>query len=487
MKLTKRIISLLMAMLMLCSGMVITAFAEGESTVEYTLTADNCSVDIEKVEIFVKAAKVTIEGTEYDVTFSATQSDDNTKTLRALRDTDGNTIFTDPVTGKSYNIRGTVKAGENDVLVTNTFKVEVLKSKAAPAAPVAKKVTSDEIEIVSVSGCEYRIDGGEWQTSNIFKGLEAEVSYKIEMRYAKTATHYASPSASITVKTLKETDGNTPDDIKLVDKTNKTLTVEAYETVTIDEKDTLIKVTNVEFSIDNGKTWQATGAFTGLKADTTYQIIARYTHDKTVEEANPASAPKEFITNARDSYPADLKKCTFKASDGDNYANESISITVVADTAPARYEAQYGDTRYIPVYYTIGNDTTPKYFSTKDQRTFTASFVPGEAYANKKVEIKVYYLKEKCRGENPDNNNIAEWISVGELETKTYKVEVGEVHTFFTDVKNFFLGIFDALVNTIPAAINDMLSGFDFSGALEGLAGLLEGVDLGGLTGTTNK
>ena len=84
-----------------------------------------------------------------------------------------------------------------------------------------------------------------------------------------------------------------------------------------------------------------------------------------------------------------------------------------------------------------------------------------------------------------EENGEAVWIAVSEYEVKSYKVNVGEVHNFFTDVKNFFLGIFNALFNTIPAVINGWLSGFDFSGVMEGAAGLLEG--LGGLTGTTNK
>lgn len=482
MKLTKRILSLLMAMLMLCSGMAVNAFAAGETEDLYTLNADNCYVDIENVEIVVKAAKVTIDGTEYDVDFTATQADDATKTLRALKDTAGNTIFTNPVTGKSYKILGTVTVGTSETIATNTFKVEVLKSKNAPSAPVAKKVTANSIEVSTVSGCEYRINGGKWVTTPVFSGLEAATAYKIEMRYAKTTTHYASPASSITVKTLKAASNKVPDDIRLTDKTDKTLTVAAYQKVTVDEKEAYIAAENVEFSINGGKTWQATGTFTGLKADTTYQVIARYTHDATTEEANPATAPKEFITNARESYPADIKKCSVKASDGDNYANESISITVSADTAPHKYDAQYGDTRYRPAYYTYTGNSEPLKFSTKDHKTYTASFVPGEANANKTIEVKVYFVKEKCLGELDGE---AVWAQVGESEIKTCKVKVGEVHNFFTDVKNFFLGIFDALFNTIPGAINGWLKDFDFSGAIKGLTGLLEGLkglDLGGTT-----
>ncbi|MBR3819466.1 MAG: hypothetical protein IKJ41_10035 [Clostridia bacterium] len=473
MKLTKRILSLLMAMLMLCSGMAITASAAGET---YTLTADNCYVDIENVEIFVKAATVEIDGEEYAVVFSATQADDATKELRALQDTKGNTVFTNPVTGKSYKIQGTVTVAEKETLVTNTFTVEVLKSKNAPAAPVAKKITATTIEISSVSGCEYRIkvDGEwkEWQKSNAFTGLDAETAYAIEMRYAKTATHYASPAAAITVKTLKAADPEyIPALPELVNKTESTITVKEVE--------------NVEFSIDGGKTWQETGEFKGLKADSTYSIIARYVYDELEQEANVATAPKAFITNARAAYPADIKKCTVSASDGDNYANESIKLTVNADTAPDKYDAQYGDTKYVPVHYTITGSTEPLYFNpSKDGKVYTSDFTPGESNANKEITVTVYFQKFKCRGE--DDKGETYWIAEGEPEVKTCKVKVGEVHNFFTDVKNFFLGIFNFLFNDLPAKINDLIGEFDITGMVEGLAGLTEmlgGLDLGGLMG----
>ncbi len=471
MKLTKRLFSLLLAMLMLCSGMTILANAEDAAPL-YTLNSDNCYIDVEKLEIVVKNATIEVEGVSYEVAFTATQSDDTTKTLRGLKDTENNTtIFTDPVTGKTYNVVGKITVGETAEVVTNTFAVEVLKSQAAPSTPVPKKITASSIEIGSVVGCEYRINGGEWVKTGTFSGLEAETSYTIEMRFAKTATHYASPVSSVTVTTLKATEGKLPALPALADKTNNSITV--------------VEVDGVEFSIDNGKTWQENGKFTGLKAAATYSIIARYAHDATIEEANPATAPATFITNERESYPADLKNCTFKASEGDNYANESIDITVTADSASKKYNAQYGDTKYIPAYYTIGTSTEQnKFTASSDGKTFKASFIPGEANANKKLAVNVYYEKQKCYGEN--DNGEADWRTVGELEVKTYYVQVGEVHNFFTDVKNFFLGIFDFLFNTLPAAINNFLTGDDFGKIMDGAGGLLEGlkdVDFGALLG----
>ncbi len=471
MKLTKRIISLFMAMLMLCSGMVVTAFAEA-ATYPYTLNKDNCYVQTDKVRIFVEAASLTQDGEELEIEFTAIEKGNTqAEPLEANYDKDGNTIFPYPATGKTYIVKGSVYNGETSTPVTNEFEVKVLNAKNAPTAPVAKKITATSIEISAVSGCEYRIDGKAYQTSNVFTGLTPDTFYKIEMRYAETSTHYASPAATLSVKTLKTADpANKADVPVLLNKTESTITVK--------------EIDGVEFSINDGATWQASGVFTGLKADTTYTVIARKVYDDKVQEANPTSDPAHFITNARAVYPADIKKCSVTLSDGDNYANEKIKVTVNADTAPNKYEAQYGDTKYVPTYYKVtGYTDTFEFNPSADGKVYTSDFIPGEGNANKEITVTVYFQKMKCRGE--DENGKALWINEGEPETKTAKVKVGEVHNFFTDVKNFFLGIFDALFNTIPAAISDMLKGFDLSGLLNGLNDLLkglEGMDLGALT-----
>lgn len=470
MKLTKRIISLLMAVLMLCSGMAVTAFAENATEPPYTLDAENCYIDIDRLEIVVKDASVEVDGVVYDVVFSATQKDDETKTLRGLKDAENNTIFTDPVTGKTYNVKGSITVGEEVKDVTNIFAIEVLKAQSAPAVPVAKKITSSSIEINNVSGCEYRINGGNWGDKVVFTDLTPDTVYTIEMRVKKTATHYASPIVSLTVKTLKAADAAyVPATPVLINKTESTLVVKEAD--------------GVEFSIDGGKTWQKSGTFKSLKADSTYSIIARYTFDAKEQDPNPSTVPVQFITNERATYYADLNKCTFTAPNGDNYANESISVSITIDVATGKYGAQYGDTKYVPAYYTIGSSTEAKNFSpSADGKTFKASFVPGEENADKKLAVKVYYEKMKYHGE--DENGKPIWKSTGEIESRTYYVNVGEVHTALTDIKGFFLEIFNVLFNTIPAALNELLKGFDLSGFLNGLnevLGALNGADLGGL------
>ena len=50
-----------------------------------------------------------------------------------------------------------------------------------------------------IPGCEFRMDGGAWQTSTTFDGLTANTTYSFEARKAETETHFASeagPAAS---------------------------------------------------------------------------------------------------------------------------------------------------------------------------------------------------------------------------------------------------------------------------------------------------
>lgn len=487
MKLTKRILSFVMAALMLFSGMAISASA---AFTKYTLSASNCYVDKENGVIFVEKATVSVDSENYDIVYTATQKDDATKTLKAAKDDDGNTLFLNPTTGKTYIVKGTVTIDGISEDATNVFSVTMLKSQSAPAAPVPKKITSTSIEINAVSGCEYRIviNGDEkFGSKTTFTGLKPGTYYTFEMRYAETSVYYASPVSTANIKTLALADSDVPHQPIFVDKTNKTITVAANP---LDDTSKTI-----QFSIDDGKTWQETGHFTGLSADKTYAVIARYKFDASTQEPNSACEPIEIRTNARDTYPANINNCKFSASDGKNYANQPISISVTADLPEKHTDTQFGDTKYIPAYFTVDSSEHKNVFSSSDGKKFTAEFTPGEAKANKKIAINVYYSKMKCIGE--ESNGDAKWIAVGEMESKTYYVQVGETHTFFTNIKDFFLQIFNFLFNELPAKINDLIKDFDLSGFLAGLGDIFKilgdmgeeagggaaGGDLGGLLG----
>lgn len=455
MKLTKRIISLLMAMLMLCSGMAVTAFAEN-ATEEVKLAEAVLNIEARTLEL-----KKIVTAETWKVEFTTSPNTVAAPTL--MTETEESFFYCNLEYGTTY----TAKVTADEAI--QSLEIKLLKQSKTPAAPVAKKITSSSIEIGNVSGCEYKISDSDWGDAVVFTKLTPNTAYTIEMRVKATETSYASAASSITVKTLKEADPEyIPAAPSLVNKTDTSLVLK-------EEK-------NVEFSIDGGKTWQENGTFSGLKADSTYSVIARYTFDAKEQDPNPSTLPVQFITNERANYFADLAKNKFSASNGDNYANETVSFTITIDVATSKYSAQYGDTKYVPAYYTIGDSTEPKSFSpSNDGKTFKASFIPGDENADKNLAIKVYYEKQMCYGEKDGE---PDWRATGEVEVKTYRVKIGEVHTTLTDIKGFFLEIFNVLFNTIPAAINDMLKGFDLSGfmsVLNELLGALNSADLGGL------
>ena len=429
---SKRIIAMLMAMLMLFSGMAVTASAEAPEFDKITLNANNCYVDIEKIEIVVDNAKVSVGETEYDVVFSATQKDDSTKTLRRLVDTETNqTVFTGPTTGKTYTIQGYITIDETDYVASNAFDVEVLQSQAAPASPVPLKKTSTSITIKAVANCEYKINDGEWVNTAVFENLEPETTYTIYARYKYVAgKYYASEASEVTLSTLKASKGTAATPV-LKDKTNNSITVVAEE--------------GAEYSIDKGATWNKTGIFTNLKANNKYEIIARYTYDANVEDASPVSAALAVVTNSKANSIATKADCKFEVTtEGNLYAKRSFSFKVTG-AAPKDYGAvQFGDTRLIPVTFTVrmnGAALEKDVALTADSKVNvkTGIVTPTE---KGKVEIEVTYRTEEYNG--------TDWVNTNEDKVASYEVEVG---TEYNAAREFFVKIANFFLNTLPNII----------------------------------
>jgi len=86
-----------------------------------------------------------------------------------------------------------------------TVEVTIKAPQPAPDAPKLESSTATSIILVPVSGCEYRIEGGDWQISPVFSGLVPDSLYSFTQRKAETDTHSASPeSVPATFKTDEE-------------------------------------------------------------------------------------------------------------------------------------------------------------------------------------------------------------------------------------------------------------------------------------------
>ena len=58
-------------------------------------------------------------------------------------------------------------------------------------APVAQSQDAASVTLKEVGGCEYSMDGQNWQSSPRFEGLQPNTEYTFYQRYAQSQTHYA--------------------------------------------------------------------------------------------------------------------------------------------------------------------------------------------------------------------------------------------------------------------------------------------------------
>jgi hypothetical protein len=78
-----------------------------------------------------------------------------------------------------------------------------------PVAPTLADKTATTITLKVVSGCEYNINGGNYQESPLFSGLMPNTPYTFTQRKVETDTHLASPASPTATFTTDETQGNT--------------------------------------------------------------------------------------------------------------------------------------------------------------------------------------------------------------------------------------------------------------------------------------
>ncbi|MGN0547712.1 MAG: hypothetical protein ACI4I3_10300 [Acutalibacteraceae bacterium] len=440
---TKKALSLLLALLMLCSGLAISVSAatEEDNSVPakpvFTLDVENKSVTVQKP---VDDANITIEPTAPSMTADS-----------------GNILFYNLKEDTLYTLTAALIVDEKPVTSSVTFKL--LKKGIVPAAPVPTAVKSTSITVNKVEGCEYKLTSAEgevlvdWSDVVEFKGLIPETAYTVAVRTkAVTDVSYASEEVTTTVTTKMTPPAGKPDAPVLINKTNTEIVVQAVE--------------GVEFSINKGATWDASGSFTKLTPDTSYSIIARKVLLAN-QEPGEVSDALNVKTNTRASYQADVSRCTFIAPTGKVYANETQTFTVNGDTYGVGTNAEFGDTRLVPQSFTAG-DKTDADFSGSGVIGLKGTFTPGKDNAEKTMNVKVTYRLERFVGGN-------QWETVKTVE-KTYQVKVGPVNDTLNKIKEGFEKVINFLLNDVPSLISKII-GSEIWGklgkAIEGLLGML--------------
>lgn len=466
---SKKILALIMSMLMVFSCMAVSASATGEEGTETTavviqIPAPVCTLDKELKTITVtKPANVhyDVNDTYYEVAISIEPSEGVVKGF----DENGNYLYSQLTLGTDYVITATLVDETNTVTGTASTTVELLESQDAPAAPVPVAITSGSITVTAAAGCQYilrAVDGTvvfDWTDSTgkdaiMYEGLTEKTQYVVAAKKKATETHYESAESSITVTTKAAGKGKAAAPV-LEDKTNASITVVAEN--------------GVEYSLD-GKTWQASNEFTGLKADTQYEIYARYTFDSKVEDPSEASDALVVKTNAAANYEAKKASIKFGANVGD-YSDSEVTFTASGDGPADMNNVVYGDTRIIPVSYTVVFGSTEIKASTvwdTAKVTQTGSFSAAE-YAEKVVTVKVTFASEEYKGKDADGNAV--W-KTSETFTESYDVTMSRANTTENKAKGILEVILNFLLNTIPAFFAEALKSDVWARLLEALGEL---------------
>ena len=144
---------------------------------------------------------------------------------------------------------------------SNALSVTTDKTTPAkPSAPTLSSKTDTTVTLTKITGYEYKMDNGSWQSSNVFSGLLPYSSYTFYQRVAATSTSYASASSNALSVTTNKATPTKPSAPTLSSKTDTTVT--------------LTKVTGYEYKMDNGS-WQSSNVFSGLLPYSSYTFYQR--------------------------------------------------------------------------------------------------------------------------------------------------------------------------------------------------------------------
>lgn len=193
---------------------------------------------------------------------------------------------------------------------------------ATPAKPELLEKTDSSIKINALAGQEYSIDNGNtWVSDGVFNNLAPVSDYRIITRVLETSTSGMSAVSEPLNVTTDKSAVAAPAKPALQKVTVDSITVES--------------VKGQEYSIDNGKSWQDNGVFSGLKPASEYEIITRVKETEVGYASKNSEAlkvttkektkPKKTVTKKEDEKKTDTKKTDTK--------KENTAAVKTGDTA----------------------------------------------------------------------------------------------------------------------------------------------------------
>ena len=163
--------------------------------------------------------------------------------------------------------------------------VEYTMQKIEREAPVLSmnNIVQSDYDL-TITGFEdydasYSVNNGEtWQTSNVFEGLTLAETYNIKVKLNETEDYLASPESQTFAYTMEKLTRSAPSALELQNITQNGFGIE------------IAQIEGVEYSIDNGETWQTSNIFENLTISQTYLVTIRYAEDDTYKASDGAVA-----------------------------------------------------------------------------------------------------------------------------------------------------------------------------------------------------
>ena len=384
MKTTKRIISLILAMLFISGCFAICANAEGEMKVVATYDAQNDEVTVNISDI---PSGYTVEKTGIKVETATEIVKDPT-----IKGGGDEFVIKGLKAGSKYTITVTATKGGDSKTASTELSLKITQD--APVNANIEKITKDSVIVNSINGAEYGIveTGTEeaavkYQDSNVLvvENPKTDVYYDIYVRFKETDTKYASTAKKMYAM-FKKAGGEEAVPVKIMNVTETEITVKPVE--------------GYEYSKDYGEHFQNENVFTGLSKGTQYYICQRKKADAYTEE-NKTSAFVIVLTNTAPTYIPSTNKMKEPEFEKASQIYTETDNTIYAYRSDKRIgENQWGDLVYTPMSYelwkgatkestgsfVLENDSTGKYVATFSPKT------EGE------YTIKVIYAKERWEG-----------------------------------------------------------------------------------------
>lgn len=441
MKTTKRIISLILAMLFIGGSFAVAASAEGDMKVTATYDSKNNEVTVNISDI---PSGYTVEKTGISVeTSSAIIKDPN------IKGGGDEFIVKDLTPGSKYKITVTATKGSDTKTASTDIALKITQDP--PINANIEKRTTTSITVNSINGAEYGIvEAGakeetvKYQDSNVLTPADPkeDIYYDIYVRFKETDTKYASTAKKMQAKLMKS-GGESAVPVKVVNVTETEITLKAVE--------------GYEYSKDYGEHFQKDAVFKGLQKGKEYFICQRKIASADTEE-NKTSSCVTVVTNTAPAYVPNINK--MKAPEIEKptkvYVGEDNVIFAYASDRRVTGDPQWGDLAYIPVRYEVYKGAVKESegtFTLENNSTgqYKAEFKP--ALKGSDYSIKVLYAKERWEGVG------VQYITVDTDTVKTLKFEAKNKPPkwveYITTAITFFL-------STIPKFIQKILPAFKF-------------------------